>query len=190
MNKRARHIDGKLVKDFQCGNNQALVNLVKRWHKTFCDKAYWIVKDADIAKDIAQDCWQVIIENINMLNDPYSFGTWAMRIVYTKSIDTLKRVNKINTVKNQFKQGQIDIITEEISETNNLKEDLLMMINKLPESQLHIIRLFYVQEYSVKEISSMLEISVGTVKSRLYHARERLKTILKHKNYENKNGRY
>ncbi|WP_452599421.1 RNA polymerase sigma factor [Pontimicrobium sp. MEBiC01747] len=44
--------------------------------------------------------------------------------------------------------------------------------------------MFYVQDYSLKEISNVLDVSVGTIKSRLFHARERLKLILKHNNYE------
>ncbi len=93
MQEKERIVDGKLVADFQSGNKQALVTLVKRWHKNFCDKAYWIVKDADMAKDIAQDCWQTIIDKLETLKDPESFGAWAMRIVYTKSIDAVKKKN-------------------------------------------------------------------------------------------------
>ncbi|WP_242205333.1 RNA polymerase sigma factor [Aestuariivivens insulae] len=185
MNKKERIIDGKLVVEFQRGNNQALVALVKRWHKTFCDKAYWIVKDLDTAKDIAQDCWQIIIEHIDKLKDPNSFGAWAMRIVYTKSIDVLKAVNKANTIQNQLKQEQDTFEEYEVSNVINIQQDLLKLINKLPEQQQLVVRLFYVQEYSLKEIGDMLGISVGTAKSRLFHAREKLKIILKQKNYEN-----
>ena len=184
MDKKERIIDGKLVMEFQKGNQQALVALVKRWHKTFCDKAYWMVKDSDVAKDIAQDCWQVIISKMDKLNDPYSFGAWAMRIVYTKSIDAIKANNKTINVQNQLKKDQDGIAVEEDSESNTVKQELLKMVNELPEQQQVVIRLFYVQDYSLKEISDMLNISVGTTKSRLYHAREKLKQILKHRNYE------
>ncbi|MEX0312682.1 MAG: RNA polymerase sigma factor [Allomuricauda sp.] len=185
MNKNARLVDGKLVADFQSGNKQALIALVKRWHKTFCDKAYWMVKDADRAKDIAQDCWQVIIDKLHTLKEPENFGAWALRIVYTKSIDALKANNRMNTVCKQLKYEQDSMETEEASEVEKIKQALLQTVNTLPNQQQMVIRLFYVQDYSLKEISKMLGISVGTVKSRLYHAREKLKTIVKNRNYEN-----
>ena len=78
-----------LVTEYLSGNANALTELVKRWHKLFCEKAYWIVKDADTAKDIAQDSWKTIIVKINNLQDPKSFGAWALRIVYTKALDDI-----------------------------------------------------------------------------------------------------
>ncbi len=51
----------------------------------------------------------------------------------------------------------------------------------LPTNQQLVLRLFYLEGYSLKEMSQILEISMGTVKSRLFYGREKLKTILKHK---------
>ena len=62
--------------------------------------------------------------------------------------------------------------------------ELLKAIKKLPEQQQIVIRLFYVEDYTLKEISEILNISIGTAKSRLFHAREKLKLILKNRNYE------
>ena len=179
MNEKERLVDGKLVAEFQSGNKQMLVALVKRWHKAFCNKAYWIVKDADMAKDIAQDCWQIIIDKLDTLKEPENFGAWAMRIVYTKSIDAIKAKNKMNTIRNELKQEGDVVESFESSDTDKLKQDLLKTVNALPEHQQMVIRLFYVQDYSLKEISRILDISIGTTKSRLYHAREKLKTIVK-----------
>ncbi len=58
-------------------------------------------------------------------------------------------------------------------------QKLQLMIRVLPKDQQVVLRLFYTEEYSLKEISEILEISVGAVKSRLFHARERLKISLK-----------
>jgi RNA polymerase sigma factor (sigma-70 family) len=55
-------------------------------------------------------------------------------------------------------------------------------IKTLPTKQQMVIKLFYVEEYSLKQISDLLNISLGTTKSRLFHAREKLKLILKEKN--------
>ena len=73
------------------------------------------------------------------------------------------------------------------SENHNdqaLKLLMFKSINSLSSKQQVIIKLFYNQNYKLKEISEILEISIGTAKSRLFHAREKLKTILKHRDYE------
>lgn len=180
MNKKQRLRDCKLILDYQSGNTDALSILVQHWHKTFCDKAYWLVKDADVAKDIAQDSWGVIISKIGQLKNPESFGGWALRIVYTKSINWINSNKRLHQNLENYKYEQ-EIIDLERTDDTLIKEALLKMIKTLPENQQVVIRLFYLQEYSLKEISDILNISVGTAKSRLFHAREKLKGILKKK---------
>lgn len=183
MNKKQRLIDSQLVLDYQSGNNKALALLVKRWHKLFCKKAYWMVKDADAAKDIAQDSWKTIIVKIDKLQDPKSFAPWALRIVYTKSLDYINAKGRNRKHLEQYKFQQ-DTVVDVGDSNESIKKELLKAINNLVEQQQVVIKLFYVEDYSLKEISEMLNISVGTAKSRLFHAREKLKKILKHRNYE------
>jgi RNA polymerase sigma-70 factor (ECF subfamily) len=110
-----------------------------------------LVKDADVAKDIAQDTWSVIISKINHLKNPESFGSWAMRIVYTKSLDWIKS-NKLSQKHLEAYNYEKDIIDIEKTDTSSLKEQLLISIKRLPENQQVVIKLFYVQGYSLKAI--------------------------------------
>lgn len=177
--------DKDLVLEFQSGNAQALNQLVKHWHKPFCEKAYWLVKDADAAKDIAQDSWKVIIDKIDKLEKPESFGSWGLRIVCNKSIDWLNKNSRVQKHLDQIKNEQSQQNTAEDTDDNSaLKLKLLEAFKKLPLHQQTVIQLFYTEDYSLKEISETLSISVGTTKSRLFHAREKLKQLLKHYNYE------
>ncbi|RED49624.1 RNA polymerase sigma factor [Seonamhaeicola aphaedonensis] len=184
MSRNNYHIDAKLVLEYQSGDQLALEKLVKRWHKTFCNKAHWIVKDPDAAKDIAQDTWNTIINKMDDLNDPKTFACWSLRIVCNKSFDWIKKQNK---TKERLKTYHLENKTEELNESNEielLQRNLLSAIKKLPMHQQLVIRLFYVEDYSLKDISKTLNISEGTSKSRLYHAREKLKLILKNRDYE------
>ena len=79
MNKKSKITDELLIKQYQKGNKKALPLLVKKWHKQFCNKAFWLVKDADLAKDIAQDSWKTIIGKLDQLKDPNYFGGWAQQ---------------------------------------------------------------------------------------------------------------
>jgi len=187
MHSKQRKTDGDLVLDYQSGNKEALVLLVKRHHKLFCEKAFYIIKDVDVAKDIAQDSWNVITSKIDALRNPESFKSWGLRIVYNKSIDWININNKKRIELEAYKNHQ-DFLDESDAENEDenkqLMHRLLKAIKKLPNHQQVVIRLFYTEDYSLKEISDILNISVGTAKSRLFHAREKLKTILKHKHYE------
>ncbi len=177
--------DKDLVLEFQSGNAPALNQLVKRWHKAFCEKAYWLVKDADAAKDIAQDSWKIIINKIDKLEKPESFGSWGLRIVCNKSIDWLNRNSRVQKHLDQIKHEHTQqAIIDETDDSALLKAKLLKAFKKLPSHQQTVIQLFYTEDYSLKEISKTLNISVGTTKSRLFHAREKLKQLLKHYNYE------
>tara|TARA_R110000868_G_scaffold52135_1_gene164926 strand:- start:228 stop:782 length:555 start_codon:yes stop_codon:yes gene_type:complete len=182
--KNKKTDDGLLVLKYQSGNAKALALLVKRWHKLFCEKAYWIVKDADIAKDVAQDSWKTIIDNINGLKDADRFGGWALRIVYNKSLDVLNAKKRTIKTAEAYEYQQEEVTVNDESDKEDLKRALLITIKTLPVHHQAVIKLFYVQDYSLKEISNILNISVGTAKSRLFHAREKLKQKLKDRNYE------
>lgn len=184
MNKKQRDIDQNLVLEYQSGNKKALAILVKRWHKLFCEKSFWIVKDADVAKDVAQESWNTIINKLSELKDSSAFGSWALRIVYNKSIDAVNANNKRIKKVEDYKHSQVELVDNEENSSELIKSKLLETIKSLSIQQQQVIQLFYVQNYSLKQISKLLNISVGTVKSRLFHAREKLKQILKDRNYE------
>ncbi|MDT7832011.1 sigma-70 family RNA polymerase sigma factor [Flavobacteriaceae bacterium S356] len=181
MKKLTNITDADLVKAYQSGDIKALSALVKRWHVSFCKLAYWYVKDADIAKDIAQESWTIIIRKLNDLKEPKKFKSWAISIVNRRAIDWIRAQRNEDKKLHRFYHERSSKV---ISETNEdykqeLRSKLIQSIYELSDDQQMVVKLFYTQNYSLKEISSLLKISVGTTKSRLFHAREKLKTILK-----------
>ena len=173
--------DKYLVEQFQAGNTSVLAVLVKKWHKTFCQRAYWVVQDKEIAKDVAQECWIIIQKRLHGLKSPSSFKSWVFRIIYTKAIDAHSRRAKD---RERQKMIPIDMDSDEQSHKLRMKKALLDGIRQLPDKKQTIIRLFYMEEYSLREISGFLKVPVGTVKSRLFKAREKLKSLIKTMNYE------
>ena len=180
MNDNNKVVDGLLVLQYQSGNDKALPLLVKRWHKKFCSKAYWITKDADVSKDIAQESWRLIMNKLQSLKDPNSFGGWALTIVYRKAIDWIRTHKKEDEKLHEYYNDRV-IDEHEPNDNEHLKKELLKAIKSLPENQQLVINLFYVEDYTLKEISEILNISAGTVKSRLFHAREKLKKSIKNR---------
>ena len=185
MSKPEKIFDGLLVLQCQNGQKKAFSLLVNRWHAKLCNQAYFYTKDIDTAKDIAQESWRIIIKKIHRLKEPNNFGAWALTIVNRKAIDWLryqKRNREKFKVYHQNIQADYDRrIAENTIKDNHIDTDkntadiILKTIKKLPENQQIILRLFYVEDYSIREIAAILTLSKGTVKSRLFYAREKLK---------------
>ncbi len=179
--KEDPHIDAEIIRNFLNGDQKAMALLVKRWHLKFCKKSYWIVKDSQLAKDVAQETWQVIINKIDTLNNPLSFKSWAFRIVCVKSFDALRLKQSIQKHNELLRSSNEDTIVSSDSDKEEKIKLLLAEIEGLPIPQQMVIRLFYLEEQSILQIAKVLNISVGTVKSRLFHAREKLKLSIKNK---------
>ncbi|WP_425236554.1 RNA polymerase sigma factor [Ulvibacterium sp.] len=169
--------DALLVLQYQSGDKKALGLLVKRHHAKLCRHSYWYTHDLDAAKDVVQDSWSIIITKLGSIRDPNAFGSWAMRIVTRKSLDFLNRNKNDREKLASYRNTPHNLGAEEDKESDLIR--LENAIRLLPKNQQVVLRLFYTEEYSLKEISTILEISIGTIKSRLFHAREKLKTILK-----------
>ena len=180
MKQNRTNTDGDLIRSYLDGNDKALKLLIEKWHLQFCKKALWIVKDADLAKDIAQDTWQVIIHKIPKLKEPDKFGSWGLRIVCNKSIDVLNKKNRerLHLTEYQYEQQEEGV---DYNAHLDLKKQLGLVVKRLPTNQQVVLNLFYLESYSLKQIAELLNISTGTAKSRLFYAREKLKAIVKNK---------
>jgi len=171
--------DAVLINQYQKGETKAVTALVQRWHLQFIKLAFWIIKDIDAAKDIAQESWTIIFNKLDDLHEPNKFKSWAIRIVKTKSIDWVRARNREyykliqyhNTIKIKDYEPQADDL--------NIHNKLLKAIKTLSQEHQIVLQLFYRENYTLKEISSFLNISLGTTKSRLFYAREKLKNNFK-----------
>lgn len=169
--------DALLVLQYQSGDKKALALLVHRYHGKLCRHSFWYTHDLEASKDIVQDSWDIIVNKISNIRDPNTFASWAMQIVTRKSLDFL---NKKASQREKLKRYRSEWVEEDVEEDRKSAiQKLQKAIGMLPKDQQIVLRLFYTEDYSLKEMSKILEISVGTVKSRLFHAREKLKTILK-----------
>ena len=181
MNRPEDISDAKLVEQYKLGDRKVLVILVNRWHKKFCTHAFWYIKDAELAKDVAQEGWAVIIDKLPSLRQNDKFGSWGLSIVMRKAIDCIHEHSKYKRL-DVF--SETNLIADEPESVSSLHNLILKEIKNLPNEQQAVLKLFYVEEYKINQIAEILSIAKGTVKSRLFTAREKLKSTLKHKNYE------
>lgn len=178
MNKD-KIFDELLILKCHEGDYRAFALLIKRWNKKLIYFACKFTHDIETAQDVVQNAWIAIHKGLYKLQDPSKFSTWAFRITYNKSMDALRSAKNKSEVTLNEKMDVEDSIEED--DSWNTISDLL---KKLPEQYKLILTLFYLEQQSVKQIASVLKLPEGTVKSRIFYARELLKRKYKEVNHE------
>lgn len=154
----------------------SFTSLIEENKLRFYKTAKAILKNDDDVYDALQDALMSIYQNFKQLKDLKFFSTWATRIVINKCYDLLRK-SKNNVVpfdeniENDLKNSESDVY--EIDQYG-----IRLAIESLNEDLKLITILYYYDDYSVNEISEIVDIPVGTVKSRLSRAREILKMKL------------
>ena len=158
-----------LVMAAQAGDSKAMEALVGQWQKKLWQYVFRLTSDSHAAWDITQQCWLEIIKGLRKLNDPACFKAWAYRIA----------TNKVNDwLKNKKKTQHIDLDTIEI-DSGQKDDDLRVkeLVQGLKNDSRAVLSLHYFEQLSISEISLVLNIPQGTVKSRLFKARQELKQL-------------
>lgn len=153
--------------------------LIKRFHPKLRDRIYYHTRDKDSLDDLTQEAWYGIITSLDSVSLQISFDVWAYSIARRKAIDWIRKNqrqrNKAEQLQHEQKTNQYEV-TDAVPD--ELIESIHIHIQKLPASQQIVLKMFYLENLSIKEISQTLAISDGTVKSRLYNARKNLKKVL------------
>lgn len=113
---------------------------------------------------------------MNTLRQAGKFGSWGLSIITRKAIDSLREQNKYQ--KLDF-YTESNLVEEQPVNSAPIHKLVLTKIKSLPKEQQIVLRLFYVEGYKINQIAETLNIAKGTVKSRLFTAREKLKLDLK-----------
>jgi RNA polymerase sigma-70 factor (ECF subfamily) len=165
-------VDEILVMDCQSGRAEALDLLVSRWQKRLWRYACRLTGDAEGAWEVTQESWLGIVRGIRRLSDPARFRPWAYRIVTNKANDWIKRKIKHSASESDDPPEPRACDSRQASET---AADLEAILSRLPERSRTVLTLYYLEELDVTEITRVLNIPAGTVKSRLYTARAEFK---------------
>lgn len=174
MNMEAQAI--ALVKG---GDSDAFSQLVTLYGKRIYFAAYSFLHNVDDAADIAQEVFLRAYKNIGSFDTERPFYPWLYRIAKNLCINAAKRASRRDTA----------LPTEELIASkgpdpaaellrNEEMAELHKAIEMLPEKQREIVNLKAFQDCSYAEMAEILDIPIGTVMSRLYAARSRLRELL------------
>ena len=176
-----------LIKLSQNNDIFAFEELILQYEKRVYNIALRMFKNVEDAKDISQDVFLKLYNNIKKFDYKSSFSTWLYRITVNTCIDEIRKrkgkeefsiddTNENNNIKKEFSDNFLT--PEENYMLKETRNEILDSINNLSEEHKIIIILRDLQGFSYNEISGILNISVGTVKSRISRARLQLKNIL------------
>ncbi len=156
--------------------NKEFTELIKQNNLKFYKTAKAILKNDDDAYDAIQNALISMYENIHNLKDEKYFTTWGIRIVVNKCYDLIRKNNKVVSISLDNEQNKNEIETND--EYNLDLYGLEKILHDLDEQTRLLITLYYYDDLSINEISTIMNIPKGTVKSRLSRARNILKEKL------------
>ena len=166
-----------IITQIKNGDEQAFAELIEQYKLPIYKTAKSILKDEDDVCDAIQDTALSIYKNIpNLKNEEY-FKTWVIRITINKCYDILKK-HKLNNEKMLRAQEDVSELHTNFDNNVILQTDLQTTLELLEEDLKIVTVLYYYNDLSISEISDILNIPKGTVKSRVFRAREKLYEIL------------
>lgn len=180
MNRDSERIfDEYLVTAARAGDREALARLVARFQPRLLRHAWRVLGEAERARDMVQEAWVEILRGLGRLDDAAAFPAWAYRIVTRRCQKHFCQSGRERAAPEE----EADEIAAEAPGTPSAEiafdlSRVLEAIATLPAPQRAALALFYTEELSVAEIAIALDVPPGTVKTRLMHARRKVRALL------------
>ena len=182
VGRSERVFDELLVLRCQDGETNAFEELVGRWQRKLLRHALHLTGDADGANDVVQESWFAIVRGIGRVDDPARFPSWAYRIVTHKAADWIRKRQRRRAVEDALEDAlepPRPIVPQDSA--NDELDALRAALRNLPRDARVVLSLHYLEGLGVRDMARALGIPAGTVKSRLFNARNKLKQVLERK---------
>jgi RNA polymerase sigma-70 factor (ECF subfamily) len=181
--------DQKLVKQAQGGNLESYDELIRRYQERIYATIYHMTSNHEDANDLAQETFIKAFQALKSFKGDSSFFTWVYRIAVNKTINFLKqRKNKTHMSLNDLDFNAehdpelVALVSDKTPRRDvnliELQEKLNGAMQKLSEIHRLVVTLHDVQGLSHEDISKIMGCNTGTVRSRLFYARQQLQAYL------------
>ena len=184
--------DYELIDEAIDGNEASYGIIMERYKNSLHGIIYRMVRNQEETQDLVQEAFIKAYKALRTFNKQYSFSTWLFKIASNNCIDHLRK-KRLSTISIDAPIETMDgSITQDIPDsTYNPEKDIIRnevintihhTIDQLPKKYREVINLRHKQDKSYEEIATELELPIGTVKARIFRAREILKKSLRELN--------
>ena len=168
--------DNALILRCMRGDRQALGELIKDYERPVYNAAYRILGNPDDAADVTQTVFMKAFERLDQYNPEYKFFSWIYRIAVNESINQRNRSKNLEVLEDDDFADSAN--PEDAVDADSLSQIIQAGLMELQEDYRVVVVLRHFSDLSYKDISEVLHIPEKTVKSRLYSARQLMKTQL------------
>jgi RNA polymerase sigma-70 factor (ECF subfamily) len=171
--------DQLLVDRCRNGDWSAFTELVVRYQRPVYNAAFWVLRRAEDANDVAQEVFLKVAERLDDYDPRYKFFSWIYRIAVNESLNLLRRNGREVALDDEIDVPAGDSANPEsqfsdAERTGRVKRALMSMAT----NDRIVLTLRHFSECSYEEIGQILDLDEKTVKSRLYEARQRLRSLV------------
>ena len=186
MNDKFKYSDEKLILRFQEGDINAYNELVKRYKDRLLNFVLRYFNNVEQAEDVVQDTLIKLYTHASYYKNVAKFSTWIFTIAKNNALTELRKNKRKQTDSLWTDDGKvIDINSKEESLESKVQNEIAIdqlnkFLDEIPENFRMAVVLRDFQELSYEEISTILEIPIGTIKSRINRGRIQLAQKMKH----------
>ncbi len=151
---------------------------------TYQSRLYWHVRrlmnDHDLAQDVLQETFIKAYQNIDKFKKESQLYTWLYRIATNEGLQQLNKIKKLQKADENAEYHLMNLIADrEETDGNEILEILEKAIQTLPEKQKLVFMMRYYDELSYEEISKIVDMSVGTLKTNYHYAKQKIEDYIK-----------
>jgi len=176
--------DSSIIEKVLAGDAQTFEMLILKYQSKLFATILNVVKDRELAEDITQEAYMKAFQKLDTLKDHNQFYAWLKRIALNLALNHFERSKRIMDVENEedetsfFERIPDGESPEELVVKDELKRYVRHFVEALPDKLRVVIIFREIEDMSYEEISEIMNIPIGTVRSRLFNARQMIKDRL------------
>lgn len=177
--------DGELVVSAVAGRSDGFEELVRRYQRPITSYIYRMLGDYEASLDVTQEVFIKVYNSLTKYSSEYKFSTWLYRIAHNAAIDHMRR-NSVSAMSIEAENSdgtyQLQIEShlpspEQDHERGEWRNEIDAVVKCLPPTYRDLILLRHSRDLSYDEIAEVTGLPLGTVKNRLFRAREMMRHI-------------
>jgi len=178
--------DGELVETAIAGREASFEELVRRYQRPIAAYVYRMVGDYDSALDLTQEVFIKVYNSLSRYRSEFKFSTWIYKIAHNAAIDHIRRFAVreqalASGTDGERREAAIEsrrLTPEQESEREERRSEIESVVQLLPAAYRELIVLRHSHDLSYDEIAEVTGLPLGTVKNRLFRAREAMRDLL------------